>query len=266
MGGGRKKHDGGGAAGRGRVPLDGNVGGGAAATRTPGRDPPAHEVMADPAWACPEGARGEGPSVARSARLLCAFTARTLRRGVNRKKSPGPALKSLAELESLKFAQAKIRIDSVILRYYPTCRRLEEAARMKRLSPEGDAGGADDGGLGKFAEDEEDEEGLPFVAPSLFSSRIREPQGQKKRPAAAERNTEVDAKKRRVAATECLEKLEDEELKGVSKRGKITRRPQSREVDGQGCQKTKVDEESLGELKNPGYGPRAKREAQGPAR
>ena len=88
---GERNMIGGEAAGRGRVPLDVNVEGNAAATRTPGWDPPAPEVTAAPAWACPEEARGEGPSVARSARLLVAFTARTLKKGAKNRKTPGPA-------------------------------------------------------------------------------------------------------------------------------------------------------------------------------
>jgi len=127
-----------------------------------------------------------------------------LKRGAKNRKTPGPARKSLAELESLKFAQAKLRIHSVILRYYPTCKRLKEAEGMKRLYPEGEAGGRDDGGLEKFAEDEEeDEEGLPFIAPSSFSSRSREPAGPK--------DEKAQNKKRKAGAAKMPRKTSEEE-------------------------------------------------------
>ena len=79
-----------GAAGRGRTSLDNFVEGGPAAIRTPGRVPPDQLVVAASAGACPEEAGGKVPSVVRSARLLFAFTARTISRGVKRKPSPGP--------------------------------------------------------------------------------------------------------------------------------------------------------------------------------
>ena len=104
----------------------------------------------------PSVAPGREPtSVARSSRLLLAFTKRTL--GGEPKTRPLlPPPESIAELEGKRLALAKCRIHKVIMTYFPTCRRLDGLRSGGALGDfaDGDTATVDlelDGG--KFAED-----------------------------------------------------------------------------------------------------------------
>ena len=148
----------------------------------------------------PVGAGGEAsgptPSVHRAVRLLRGFTKYTLSN-----KTPLPAAPpevSVADLDRIRIEKAKARIHQVMLRYFPSCRRL---SRLRDF-PTGDDYGAADGdehfpedGAAGGAEYEAGkmEEGL-CVRSALSSIDFREPQGRRVCSAAAERNTEIDEK------------------------------------------------------------------------
>ena len=109
-------------------------------------------------------------AVARSSRLLLAFTKRTIR-GCPNLSPPAPAAGSIASLEEKKLWAAKQKIHKVIIAFYPTCRRLRGLEKFADGGPRGDS----DGSGGELAAAGKSADGAAAASSTVMHALVKNP-------------------------------------------------------------------------------------------